>query len=81
MNHPMTTIRHTAQEFGAARADSGRSGITLTQLLGLIEKRSAQRRQRIALEGLDNRLRRDIGLPPRNEDTPDHSISMFGTYF
>lgn len=76
----MTTIKHTAGGFRAPSADRGQSGSTLARLLGLIEKQSAKRRQRNALERLDNRLRRDIGLPPRNADAAGLSIRMFDSY-
>lgn len=53
------------------RADGLRPGLlppasrVAKRLLGALLKRAERRRQLVALEALDNRLRDDIGLPPR----------------
>ncbi len=61
----MTTFTHSSGALSAPLAKFHLVSTLLTRIVAALEKRSARRRQLIALEKLDDRLRADIGLPPR----------------
>lgn len=61
----MTINTSAAGGFHAPSADRPRAGNAASRLLTFVGKRLEKRRQRLALDRLDDRLRMDIGLPPR----------------
>ena len=67
----MTTFTHSSGALSAPLAKGHSVSTLLTQFVAALEQRAARRRQLIALDRLDDRLRADIGLPPRL----DHDVT------
>lgn len=63
----MTSITHATSAIKAPPVNTHRTRSLLNGLLATLADWSARRRELIALENLDNRLREDIGLPPRHD--------------
>ena len=75
----MTFINHISETPLLPQATAHRG--VLGRLLSAFLERAELQRQRIALERLDNRLREDIGLPPRPEDTILNLTNISKAYY